>query len=159
MRTARVLAPLLLLAATVVAARTIHGPEPAPAAPTASAATLMLTIALDAAGVRVLQAMRKPALAFRLPADHEAFPLHWTLRDQGGAVLAAGASDPGPVCLDPAHAGQPGHVQGDIAIPHELCTNVKVPDLGERLHRVEFSWRGPEPRALGVLDRAALGLR
>ena len=159
MRTAHVLAPLLLLAATVVAARSVRGPEPAPAAPAASPATLMLTIALDATGVRVLQATHKPALAFRLPADHDGFPLHWTLRDAAGAVLAAGASDPGPVCLDPAHRGRPGHVQGDIAIPHELCTNVKVPDLGERLHRVEFTWRGPQPRALGNLDRAALGLR
>jgi hypothetical protein len=148
---------LMLLAATMAAGAGAPATAPAPAA--APTGTLMLTVALDARGVRVLRATRKPDLAFRLPEDSAAFPLHWTLRDGAGAVLATGAADPGPVCLDPAHLHQPGHAQGDVAVPHELCTNVKVPDLGARLQRVEFAWHGGGlPRAFGSADRAALGL-
>jgi hypothetical protein len=97
-------------------------------APVASGA-LLLSLEIDHAGVRVLQALAKPGLQVRPARDAAALPFRWTLTGASGALLAENAFDPGPVDLDPAHAGEPPIVRGDTITPRLLHANVKVPDL------------------------------
>jgi hypothetical protein len=92
-------------------------------------AALMLTIQIDAQGVAVLQATRKPGVGFRLPTDWQTCRFRWTLRDARGAAVAQGGFDPSRICLDPVHAGRPPHMEGDFATPHVTHTNIKVPDV------------------------------
>lgn len=91
--------------------------------------TLILTVEIDHRGVRVLQATRKPDLAFRSPRHAPEMDFRWTLRDAAGRALAESGFDPFRICLDPTHAGLPPHVEGDVRIPHVAHANVKVPDL------------------------------
>lgn len=94
-----------------------------------SDSTLMLTVQIDATGVSILQARRKPKLRFRLPRLHEHMPFRWTLRDRDGSALQIGGFDPGPMELAPSRRGSIGHLAGDFLIPTETCMNVKVPAL------------------------------
>lgn len=113
------------------------GPLPPDAAQALRTTTLMLTVQVDASGVTVLGATRKPSLDYAPVRHPESRPFQWTMRDARGAELAKGAFDPGTLCLDPAHVGQPGHVKGDVAFPHVTHLNVKVPDLAG-FDRIEF---------------------
>ncbi|MBL8899374.1 MAG: hypothetical protein JNM84_17185 [Planctomycetes bacterium] len=97
-------------------------------APVASGA-LVLSLEIDHTGVRVLQALAKPGLLVRPARDPWSLPFRWTLTSPTGALLAENAFDPGPVDLDPAHAGEPPLVRGDTITPRLLHANVKVSDF------------------------------
>jgi hypothetical protein len=101
--------------------------------------SLMLTLEIDQRGARVIQALRKPGLRVRLPWDWRSTRYRWRVRDAAGALLAEGGFDPGPLCEDPAHVGQPPHVFGDQVLPHVVHTNVKVPDFGSSQATVELA--------------------
>ena len=169
-RSSPLLAPLALLAICAAAgagtaAVAALAQEPAAArdgdqapAPEASPATLMLTVQIDATGVGVVQATRKPALAYRPLRATPDMPFAWTMRDGAGQVLATGAFDPGWVCLDPAHRGQPPHVQGCVVTPHATSTNVKVPDLP--FASIEFRHgTGAAARPLGSIRNGSFQVR
>ncbi|MBI5850397.1 MAG: hypothetical protein HZB39_05070 [Planctomycetes bacterium] len=121
--------------------------------------SLMLTVQLDANGVQVMQGIRKPDLDWVAPRNLADLPFRWTMHDAEGRPIAEGGFDPARMCLDPTHAGQPAHVEGDVAIPHVNHTNIKVPDLAA-FDRIEFTWRdqvGSHP--FGVAQKRALELR
>jgi hypothetical protein len=99
-----------------------------PVVPAAKGA-LLLSLEIDHAGVRVLQALAKPGLEVRPARDAASLPFRWRLVSPSGTPLAENAFDPGPVDLDPAHAGEPPLVRGDTITPRLLHANVKVPDL------------------------------
>lgn len=113
------------------------GPLPPDAARAQRTTTLMLTVQVDATGVKVVGTTRKPDLDYKASRHDEVRPFQWTMRDAQGTELAKGAFDPGTLCLDPAHLGQPTHVKGDVAYPHVVHVNVKVPDLAG-FDRIEF---------------------
>ena len=100
-----------------------------PVAATPHEGTLIVTVEIDHRGVRSLQGVRKPALRFRTPRHEAELPFRWTLRDAAGEVLASSGFDPFTVCLDPAHAGQPPHVDHGVLVPHVAHATVKLPDL------------------------------
>lgn len=132
-----------------------------PQKPTGS---LMLTVQIDASGVTVLQATAKPDVAFRLPKDWETMPLRWILRDSQGKALAEGGFDPAQLCLDPAHKGQPPHVQGDQLIPHVGHVNLKVPNLQAdgrlAFSAIEFSMRKDDTyQPFGIARSDAMSIR
>ncbi|MEY4675214.1 MAG: hypothetical protein RL148_2998 [Planctomycetota bacterium] len=133
------------------------GPLPPDAAKAQRTTTLMLTLQVDAEGVKVVGATRKPDLGYTPVKHPESRPFQWTMRDAQGAELAAGAFDPGTLCLDPAHFGQPGHVRGDIAYPHVVHLNVKVPDL-KVFDRIEFRRvaAGGTTESFGSVSRKSL---
>lgn len=121
--------------------------------------TLILTLAIDATGARVLQATRKPALDFTMPRGGSDLPLQWTMHDDAGEVIAAGGFDPSRICLDPTHAGQPPHALGDLAIPHLSHVNLKVPDLAA-FDSIHFTWQtGSDAKPFGNLSRHSIELR
>ena len=129
-----------------------------PAGP-ARTATLMLTVQLDANGVHVLQATRKPDLEWVARRNDAQLVRRWTMRDAVGAVIATGGFDPARICLDPAHVGRGPHMEGDVTIPHVDHTNLKVPDL-PAFDRLEFTRLvdGVE-QPFGVASKRALTLR
>ena len=168
----RVLAGLLAVAALASAGVGIsrsslfqnpQGPDgplassaPAPAMRTT---TLMLTVQIDAHGVQIQKATRKPDLDFTLPKGQEQMPFRWTMLDAAGRAIANGGFDPGRICLDPAFFGQPARVEGDVAVPNVTHTNIKVPDLAD-LDRIEITWHDQGiSRPFGVLTKNALNLR
>ncbi|MBK8975431.1 MAG: hypothetical protein IPM29_05860 [Planctomycetes bacterium] len=135
-----------LLGALLCGAALGFGRAPAPdpqdpaAATQAPTGSLLLTVEIDSAGVRVLEATRKPALAFRAPRHADDMPFRWTLRDAEAESLATGGFDPFRICLDPAHAGQAPHFEGDVIVPHVAHFNVKIPALAGAA-TIEFGHR------------------
>lgn len=105
----------------------------------------MLSIKIEPGGIQLLQTLEKKGLQTRLPQDWPTHPYRWRLLDAQGDVLVEGAFDPGPLCLDPKHAGWQPHVHGDQVTPHVAFANVKVPDLGAQARRVQFLRRA-QPR-------------
>ncbi|MGE0145095.1 MAG: hypothetical protein AB7I19_05310 [Planctomycetota bacterium] len=121
--------------------------------------TLMLTVQIDAGGVTVQQTTRKPNLEWRAPRRIGDQNLRWVMRDSAGATVAEGGIDAGKLCLDPAHAGQPPHMEGDVAVPHVTHTNLKVPDLPD-FDRLEFRIQeAATARAFGTIIRNSLEVR
>lgn len=121
--------------------------------------TLMLTVQIDAGGVTVQQTTRKPNLEWRAPRRLGDQDLRWIMRDAAGATLAEGGIDAGKLCLDPSHAGQPPHMEGDVAVPHVTHTNLKVPDLPD-FDRLEFRIHtAATARAFGTIVRNNLEIR
>lgn len=124
----------------------------------ATEGSLMLSLEIDHAGVRVLQALAKPGLAVRPARDAASFPFRWTLVGPSGGTLAENVFDPGPVDLDPAHAGEPPLVRGDTITPRLLHANLKVPDLRAAGAVLRFerrdgaSWIACGEQALDRLD-------
>ena len=98
----------------------------------------MLTLEIDHRGVRALQGLRKPGLRAILPKDWKEYAFRWRILDGEGRRLVEGGFDPGPVCLDPALAGQPPRSFGDTVLPNVLHTNVKVPDFALAAGAIEF---------------------
>ena len=134
--------------------------ERAPVVAPSTAGALLLSLEIDHAGVRVLQALAKPGLAVRPSRDAAAQPFRWTLANAAGAPLAEGAFDPGPVDLDPARAGEPPLVRGDTITPRLLHANLKVPDLRAAGAVLRFERRdGARWIACGTHALAALDVR
>jgi hypothetical protein len=124
------------------------------------AGSLMLTVQIDASGVRVMQATRKPDVEFRAPKAWQQMPLRWVMRDAQRAIVAEGGFDPAELCLDPTHAGLPAHVRGDLIVPHVAHTNVKVPELGAAFASIEFTVaKDGVQQPFGVVQRAAITTR
>ena len=99
----------------------------------------MLSTHIDARGVDVQLATRKPALRFRQPRHAKRMPFRWTLRTDDGDAVATGYFDPGPLDLDPMRLGQQGEVAGDYLVPTWTGMNVKVPDVP--FSQIEFAVR------------------
>ena len=131
----------------------------APARP-ARSGTLLLTVEVATGGIDVLQVVARPALEFRSPRHADRMPFGWRVVDAGGNELATGGFDPSRICLDPAHAGQPPHVDGDFLEPHVAHTNVKIPDL-DGATTVEFLRRTEDGRSVpfGAVDLATARTR
>ncbi len=156
----RVLAGLLAVAALASAGVGIsrsslfqnpQGPDgplassaPAPAMRTT---TLMLTVQIDAHGVQIQKATRKPDLDFTLPKGQEQMPFRWTMLDAAGRAIANGGFDPGRICLDPAFFGQPARVEGDVAQREQVVARVE-----------QEQRRAPARRLAEVVEVVRLGV-
>jgi hypothetical protein len=153
------LATLAILLPCTAAGSAVAFSSAAPPAQAARAAgSILLTIGIDARGVSVLQAVRKPDVGYRPARDPETMPFRWVLRDRDGTPVAEGSFDPSRICLDASHAGTPPHLEGDFATPHETHTNIKVPDVP--FERIEFQVRQQGPaRPFGAARRETLELR
>lgn len=133
---------------------------PEPGAEARAQGSLILTVRVDAGGVSVLQATRKPDVAFRRPRAEEAMPFRFRIWDPEGTSLEESGFDLPRICLDPTHRCKPAHVEGCVAIPHEAHVNVKVPDWGQAFERIEFQvLRDGRTRPFGTARRAAIAIR
>lgn len=156
---AALLGALLCGAAVGVGRSLADDPRSPDATAPSPTGTLILTVEIDHSGVHVLQATRKPGLRFRAPRRADEMEFRWALRDAAGNALAESGFAPFRMCLDPAHAGQPPHVEGDVRVPHVAHFNVKVPDLAD-VATIEFALReGGVTRPFGSARRDALPVR